>query len=165
VIGCLLLYTLMRRGGQAVYARALARKTSSESNAFMRATVFWRLRFRRLPPPMPFKIFVATAGALEYPRWRFIITVMIARSLRYYIEGVLAVLRRGRAAVLKDNGMAIMSVVTAAALIALAVYLFSTRRREIVKTTQTSAPEITRAHEQTTRIEQEQTPAIERIDS
>ena len=47
-----------------------------------------------LPPPMPFKIFVATAGALEYPRWRFVLTIMIARSLRYYIEGTLGGLLR-----------------------------------------------------------------------
>jgi len=168
VIGCLLLYTLMRRGGQAVL-----RARFSPENIERVERVYARYGFLAiaipalLPPPMPFKIFVATAGALEYPRWRFIITVMIARSLRYYIEGVLAVFY-GEAVLrfLKDNGMAIMSVVTAAALIALAVYLFSTRRREIVKTTQTSAPEITRSeHEQTTRIEQEQTPAIERIDS
>jgi len=168
VIGCLLLYTLMRRGGQAVL-----RARFSPENIERVERVYARYGFLAiaipalLPPPMPFKIFVATAGALEYPRWRFIITVMIARSLRYYIEGVLAVFYGERVLrFLKDNGMAIMSVVTAAALIALAVYLFSTRRREIVKTTQTSAPEITRSeHEQTTRIEQEQTPAIERIDS
>ena len=168
VIGCLLLYTLMRRGGQAVL-----RARFSPENIERVERVYARYGFLAiaipalLPPPMPFKIFVATAGALEYPRWRFIITVMIARSLRYYIEGVLAVFY-GEAVLrfLKDNGMAIMSVVTAAALIALVIYLFSTRRREIVKTTQTSAPEITRSeHEQTTRIEQEQTPAIERIDS
>lgn len=168
VIGCLLLYTLMRRGGQAVL-----RARFSPENIERVERVYARYGFLAiaipalLPPPMPFKIFVATAGALEYPRWRFIITVMIARSLRYYIEGVLAVFYGERVLrFLKDNGMAIMSVVTAAALIALAVYLFSTRRREIVKTTQTSAPEITRSeHEQTTRNEQEQPPAIERIDS
>ena len=168
VIGCLLLYTLMRRGGQAVL-----RARFSPENIERVERVYARYGFLAiaipalLPPPMPFKIFVATAGALEYPRWRFIITVMIARSLRYYIEGVLAVFY-GEAVLrfLKDNGMAIMSVVTAAALIALVIYLFSTRKREAIKSPQTSAPEITRSeHEQTTRIEHEQTPAIERIDS
>ncbi len=168
VIGCLLLYTLMRRGGQAVL-----RARFSPENIERVERVYARYGFLAiaipalLPPPMPFKIFVATAGALEYPRWRFIITVMIARSLRYYIEGVLAVFYGERVLrFLKDNGMAIMSVVTAAALIALAVYLFSTRRRVIVKATQTSAPEIMRGeHEQATRSEHGQTPAIERIDS
>ncbi len=143
VIGCLLLYTLMRRGGQAVL-----RARFSPENIERVERVYARYGFLAiaipalLPPPMPFKIFVATAGALEYPRWRFIITVMIARSLRYYIEGVLAVFYGERVLrFLKDNGMAIMSVVTAAALIALVIYLFSTRKREALKPSRTSAPE------------------------
>jgi len=143
VIGCLLLYTLMRRGGQAVL-----RARFSPENIERVERVYARYGFLAiaipalLPPPMPFKIFVATAGALEYPRWRFIITVLIARSLRYYIEGVLAVFYGERVLrFLKDNGMVIMSIVTAAALIALAVYLFATRQREAIKPSQTNAPE------------------------
>jgi membrane protein DedA with SNARE-associated domain len=43
-----------------------------------------------LPPPMPFKIFVVTAGALNYPAAQFAIVIMIARTARYYFWGVLA---------------------------------------------------------------------------
>jgi membrane protein YqaA with SNARE-associated domain len=92
VIGCMLLYTILRRGGQAVLRR---RFRSDHIERVERA--YARFGFLALavpalmPPPVPFKIFVATAGALEYPRWRFIMTIMIARSLRYYIEGTLAV--------------------------------------------------------------------------
>ena len=67
-----------------------------------------------LPPPLPFKIFVATAGALDYPRWRFLLTVMIARSLRYYVEGILAVYYGQRVLTfLRDNGLAVISIVAA----------------------------------------------------
>src|SRR5918911_23190 len=92
VIGCMLLYTILRRGGQAVLRR---RFRSDHIERVERASArfgFLALAVPALlPPPMPFKIFVATAGALEYPRWRFVITIMIARSLRYYVEGALAV--------------------------------------------------------------------------
>src|SRR5205823_11932952 len=86
-----------------------------------------------LPPPLPFKIFVATAGALQVPRRRFLLTILIARSLRYYTEGVLAVFygeRVGR--FLKDNGLLIISVVAGLCLIALAAYLLSSRGRAAV---------------------------------
>ena len=83
-----------------------------------------------LPPPLPFKIFVATAGALEYPRWKFLLTVMIARSFRYYVEGILAVFYGRRVLLfMKDNGLAILSIVATLGLIALIIYLIINRRR------------------------------------
>src|SRR5215216_3495170 len=92
VLGCLLLYTIMRRGGQAVMRRRFsAEYIAKVERAYARFGFLALAVPALLPPPMPFKIFVATAGALEYPRWRFIVTVMVARSLRYYIEGTLAV--------------------------------------------------------------------------
>ena len=77
-----------------------------------------------LPPPMPFKIFVATAGALEYPRWRFLLTVMLARALRYTVEGALAVFYGERVLVfMRDNGLAILSVVGAVLVLCVGVYV------------------------------------------
>ena len=82
-----------------------------------------------LPPPLPFKIFVATAGALEYPRWKFLLTVMIARSFRYYVEGILAVFYGRRVLLfLKDNGLMIVSIVGALVLVGAIVYLVVNRR-------------------------------------
>src|SRR5919202_364150 len=92
VLGCLILYTIMRRGGQAVMRRRFAPENIARvERAYARFGFLALAVPALLPPPMPFKIFVATAGALEYPRWRFIVTVMIARSLRYFVEGTLAV--------------------------------------------------------------------------
>jgi membrane protein DedA with SNARE-associated domain len=91
-----------------------------------------------LPPPMPFKIFVATAGALEYPRWRFMLTVMIARSVRYIIEGTLAVFYGERVLVfMKDNGLYILSGVGALLVVGVGVYVLvkhiRTPRRSMVE--------------------------------
>jgi membrane protein DedA with SNARE-associated domain len=73
---------------------------------------------------------VATAGALEYPRWRFMITIMIARSLRYYIEGTLAVFYGERVlSFLKENGLLILGIVLVVCLAGLGIYFLRNRRR------------------------------------
>src|SRR5258705_1474412 len=83
VIGCSALYSIMRRGGQAV----LRRRFSVESIKRVE-TAYARYGFLAiavpaiLPPPLPFKIFVATAGTLEYPRWKVLFAVMLAPSVR-----------------------------------------------------------------------------------
>src|SRR3954469_18899874 len=127
VLGCLILYTIMRRGGQAV----MRRRFSAENIARVEG-VYARFGFLALavpallPPPMPFKIFVATAGALEYPRWRFMLTVMIARTVRYTVEGVL-VLLYGRRVLhfVRVNGLFILSVAATLLIVGVAVYVLA----------------------------------------
>ena len=131
VLGCLLLYTIMRRGGQAVLRRRFRNEHIERVERAYAHFGFLALAVPALlPPPMPFKIFVATAGTLEYPRWRFMMTVMIARSLRYYIEGTLAVFYGERVlSFLKENGLLILAVVLAACLVGLGIYIVKNRRR------------------------------------
>jgi membrane protein YqaA with SNARE-associated domain len=135
VIGCLLLYSIMRRGGQALLRRRFkAEHILRAERAYARFGVLALAIPAVLPPPLPFKIFVATAGTLEFPRWRFLVTVMIARSLRYYTEGILAVLYGERALrFLRDNGLVIISIIAALALVVLLIYLLSGRGREAAK--------------------------------
>lgn len=131
VIGCFLLYSIIRRGGQFVLRKRF-RATHLErvERAYARFGFLALAVPALLPPPMPFKIFVATAGALEYPRWRFMVTVMIARSLRYYIEGTLAVFY-GKAVLdfTKKYGFIILSIIIGLCLLSLGVYLIIQRRR------------------------------------
>ncbi len=109
VLGCWLLYSIMRRGGQAVLRRRFKRENIERVERAYARYGFLAIAIPAvLPPPMPFKIFVATAGTLEYPRWKFLVTVMIARSFRYYVEGILAVFYGRRVLLfLKDNGLVI----------------------------------------------------------
>jgi membrane protein YqaA with SNARE-associated domain len=133
VLGCLLLYTIMRRGGQALLRKRFKPESIQRvERAYARFGVFAIAIPAILPPPLPFKIFVATAGTLEYPRWKFLLTVMIARSFRYYVEGILAVYY-GRRVILfmKDNGLVILSIVAAAAvLVVISYYLINRRKAE-----------------------------------
>jgi membrane protein DedA with SNARE-associated domain len=44
-----------------------------------------------LPPPFPFKVIIFAAGALEMPLSVFIPAMLLARLLRFFGEGILAV--------------------------------------------------------------------------
>jgi membrane protein YqaA with SNARE-associated domain len=130
VLGCLLLYTIVRRGGQAVLRKRFNLQSIERVERAYERFGFLAIGVPAiLPPPLPFKIFVATAGALEYPRWKFLLTVMIARSLRYYVEGILAVYYGRRVLLfMKDNGLVIISIVATALLIGLLIYFVVKRR-------------------------------------
>jgi membrane protein YqaA with SNARE-associated domain len=130
VIGCNILYTIVRRGGQAVLRKRFPLQSIKRVERAYERFGFLAIGLPAiLPPPLPFKIFVATAGALEYPRWKFLLTVMIARSFRYYVEGILAVYYGRRVLLfMKDNGLVIVSIVGTLVLIGLIVY-FIVRQR------------------------------------
>jgi membrane protein DedA with SNARE-associated domain len=125
----------MRRGGQALLRKRFQPESIQRvEQAYARFGILAIAIPAILPPRLPFKIFVATAGTLEYPRWKFLVTVMIARSLRYYVEGILAVFYGKRVlSFLKDNGLTILIIVVAAALVALLVYTMVNRRKSYAK--------------------------------
>src|ERR1044072_885034 len=125
VIGCTVLYTIMRRGGQAVMRRRFsAENIAKVERAYARFGFLALAVPAILSPPMPFKIFVATAGALEYPRWRFMLTVMIARSVRYIVEGTLAVFYGEQVIVfMRANGLYILSGVGALVVVGVGGYV------------------------------------------
>lgn len=90
VLGCLLLYELARRGRDSLTKR-FHPKSIQRVELIYRNWGFFALAIPALlPPPLPFKIFVATAGALGYPRARFAAVVMVARTVRYYFWGFAA---------------------------------------------------------------------------
>jgi membrane protein YqaA with SNARE-associated domain len=89
--GCLLLYGLAKKGGEAFFhkhARGKAEviKEWVEKNAFLSAFVP-----ALLPPPFPFKPFVLAEGVFQVPWRTFVIAILLGRGLRYGGEGLLAV--------------------------------------------------------------------------
>ena len=135
VLGCLLLYTILQRGGLAVlHRRFKLEHVQRVEHAYARFGIFALAIPALLPPPMPFKIFVATAGALQFPRRKFLLTILIARSLRYYTEGILAIYYGERVLrFLRDNGLIIVTIVGGLCLLALAIYLITNKGRAAVK--------------------------------
>ena len=144
VIGCNILYTIVRRGGQAVLRKRFPLQSIKRVEKAYERFGFLAIGIPAiLPPPLPFKIFVATAGALEYPRWKFLLTVMIARSFRYYLEGILAVYYGRRVLLfMKDNGLVIVSIVGTFVLIGLIVYFIVRQRRNARAPVDAAADEV-----------------------
>jgi membrane protein YqaA with SNARE-associated domain len=90
VFGCLILYHIARRGEGFVAKRFHPRHLERVKAIYHRWGLVALIIPALLPPPMPFKIFVVTAGVLGYPVARFAVVIMLARTTRYYFWGVLA---------------------------------------------------------------------------
>jgi len=91
VLGCVLLYFLARKGGEAFFQRKAGAKAAAvrawvEKNGFVGMLIA-----ALLPPPTPFKIFVFAAGVFEVPLWSFTTAIALARAIRYLGIGYLAI--------------------------------------------------------------------------
>ncbi len=94
VIGCLVLYSIARRGEEFIKRRFHPAHLDRVQELYRRWGLLVLVIPALLPPPMPFKIFVVAAGAMDYPRGRFALIVMIARTVRYYFWGIAAYIWR-----------------------------------------------------------------------
>lgn len=90
MVGCYFLYRLARGGHDIVTRRFHPRVLARADELFGRWGLLALVIPALLPPPLPFKVFVATAGALGYPARRFLAAIGLARLARYYFWGILA---------------------------------------------------------------------------
>ncbi len=91
VAGSVLLYFLARKGEEAAFHKKAGSQAPKihrwmEQNGFATVVVA-----ALLPPPTPFKLFVLAAGALGMPFRTFLAAMSIARALRFFAEGYLAI--------------------------------------------------------------------------
>jgi membrane protein YqaA with SNARE-associated domain len=118
VAGCLFLYYLARKGGEAMFhkhagPRAQHIRAWIDRNGFVSILVT-----ALLPPPTPFKVFVIAAGALEMPVRTLVFGLLAARAVRFFGEGFLAVRYGDRATQfllthkLEVTGIALLVVLT-----------------------------------------------------
>ncbi|OFV92967.1 MAG: hypothetical protein A3G76_03535 [Acidobacteria bacterium RIFCSPLOWO2_12_FULL_65_11] len=130
--GCLLLYSIGRRGGEALLRRRFAPGNVERARAtFKRHGVMTVLIASILPPPAPFKIFVLLAGASGMHAGRFAATIAVGRGTRYLTLGILAVYYGDRAiAYAQEHGVTVALVAVGVLLAgALAFLLWSRARR------------------------------------
>ena len=91
VCGCLVVYYLARKGGEAMFHKH-AGPRAQHIHAWINRNGFVSILITALlPPPTPFKVFVIAAGALEMPVRTFIFGLLAARALRFFGEGYLAI--------------------------------------------------------------------------
>jgi membrane protein YqaA with SNARE-associated domain len=91
VLGCVLLYFIARKGGEAFFHKKAGHRAAAirhwvEENGFVGMLIA-----ALLPPPTPFKIFVFAAGVFEVPLWSYISAITLARLIRYFGIGYLAI--------------------------------------------------------------------------
>lgn len=133
VTGCLLLYTLGRKGGYPILRRKFSLQTITRAERLFQKygllTVFIP---SILPPPLPFKIFVLSAGVFRLRARDFFVAVLIGRTIRYSMWGILAVLYGNSVKLymqqnLKVIGIALCGGFILIAAVTLIYYLYKTR--------------------------------------
>jgi membrane protein YqaA with SNARE-associated domain len=96
--GCLLLYWLGLRGGEALLVKRFGHeRTRKARETFERYELLALAVPAVLPPPMPFKIFVLAAGVFELSLRKFVLTLLVARGLRYTVWAVVGMVYREEA--------------------------------------------------------------------
>ncbi len=132
VTGCLLLYVIGRRGGEALLRRRFGGPRLERAMELSRKYGVLAVAIPAiLPPPAPFKVFVVLAGVSRVPLVQFASAVALGRGFRYFGEGWLAV-RYGEAAIelVEQNGRTVSLVLAAFVLVGgLTYFLWTSRRR------------------------------------
>jgi membrane protein YqaA with SNARE-associated domain len=133
VLGCLTLYVIARKGGEAFLRKRFhERHVERGMELFRKYGLLVVIVPALLPPPAPFKIFILLAGVAEVPIWQFIAAVSIARFVRYAGEGLLAALY-GEAAIqfITAHVMAIGLWLSGLALFGGAAWIVWQRRKRV----------------------------------
>ncbi len=117
VIGSVILFSVGRKGGGMFLQKRFSPERVTKIQEWFRKYGIWAILLPCIvPQPMPFKLFVLTAGVLRFRYSRFILATLIGRLVRYGIWGVLAVIFRDYIINfmkyhLLDLGLAILGVI------------------------------------------------------
>ena len=130
VIGCVILYELARRGGEAFLKKGFSQATIDKSFKWFKKFGLLAIILPSIcPPPVPLKIFILLAGMSGMPRLTFLVAITSARALRYVGEAFLA-RRYGHdaMAIVQQNLGRVAMVIAGLLVIAVVVWLWRRRR-------------------------------------
>jgi membrane protein YqaA with SNARE-associated domain len=127
--GCLLLYYLGKKGGDAFVRKQFSNASIDRAlAAFQRYGVIAVVVPSLLPPPFPFKIFVLLSGVAEIGVTKFATAIAIGRGARYFVEGLLAVRYGDRAMTfIREHGTRVSLAVVGVLVAGLVMYLVWTK--------------------------------------
>ena len=131
IIGCLLLYVLGRKGGEALVRQRFNSASVDKAMAtFRRYGIMAVLIPSILPPPAPFKIFVILADLAGISATRFTTAIAVGRGARYLVEGLLAAWYGDRAlAFMRTHGTTVSLVVVGLLTLGVVGYVLSSKAR------------------------------------
>jgi len=129
VAGCYVLYLIAERGGEAFLAkRVKAGHTERALALYRRRGVLALMVPAILPPPAPFKLFVLLAGVAEVRPMKFVLSIAVARGLRYLVLGALAIRYGDFALALMQTRGREVAIWVAVAIVAIALAWWLFRR-------------------------------------
>ena len=130
LIGCFMLFTVARRGGEVFMRKRLkGAHVDRALRLYQRFGLLAVLVPALLPPPTPFKLFVLMAGAADVAAWRFGLAIAIGRGIRYFGLGYLAVRYGDHALELAQEHSSEIGIGLAVLALAGGVFLVWLRRR------------------------------------
>jgi membrane protein YqaA with SNARE-associated domain len=91
LLGCVVLFLLARRVEEAAFHKKVGKRAAAIRHWVERNGFGGMLLAAMLPPPTPFKFFVLAAGVFEMPLASFASAIGLARVIRYFGVGYLAV--------------------------------------------------------------------------
>jgi membrane protein YqaA with SNARE-associated domain len=91
VLGCVLLFYIAEKGGEALFHKHAGHRAHAIQHWVVKNGFSGMLIAALLPPPTPFKVFVLAAGVFEVRLASFASAITIARSVRYFGIGFLAI--------------------------------------------------------------------------
>lgn len=91
VLGCVLLFYIAEKGGEALFHKHAGKRAQAIHHWVVKNGFGGMLIAALLPPPTPFKVFVVAAGVFEVPVASFAAAITLARAVRYFGMGYLAI--------------------------------------------------------------------------
>jgi len=130
VLGCVLLFFIAEKGGEALFHRHAGDRAHAIRHWVVQNGFWGMLVAALLPPPTPFKVFVVAAGVFEVRLASFTSAITLARLVRYFGIGFLAI-RYGHDALpfLKQHKWSVALVVMAVAVTSYALSRLILRHR------------------------------------
>lgn len=128
--GCLVLFSIARKGGEAFLRRRVnPEKVERGLGLFRRHGLLAVIVPAFLPPPTPFKLFVLLAGLAGVRPLAFTLAVMIGRGFRFGLEGWLAYRYGSQASQYIKDHLATASLVVAGVVLLGGLALILSRKR------------------------------------
>src|SRR5262245_54163085 len=132
VIGCSLLYAVGRKGGETFLRKTFAdERLTKVQSWYQRHGVLAVIIPSLLPPPTPFKIFVLSAGTFGISWPKFLTAVIIGRGIRYFSEGILAVMYGPMAIQFVQRNYGKFGLALAVVIVVTGLIFFSVGRRRV----------------------------------
>jgi membrane protein YqaA with SNARE-associated domain len=132
VIGCAALYAVGRKGGETFLRKTFSgQRLARVQRWYQRHGILAVIVPSLLPPPTPFKIFVLSAGTFGISWPKFLLAVVIGRGIRYFSEGILAVVYGPAAIDFVHDNYAKIGLALAVVIVVAAIVFFSFGRRRV----------------------------------